>query len=371
MPDDRAVVGRRRATRTLLAVAAAAAALATILTIPQVVYEQGDVSVLLRVGTYAPRDYVEQDFTDPVLTPDYGHDGQQFYVVVENLPDLQAAAPFVDHLPYRARRILFPAIVAPLPAGVATVWGMYVVNLVAVGFAAAAVGLLARRLRLTPWLGLSVGLSPAFVESTMGSLADTTAFALALWAIVLWRRKLGWAIVLFTLAALTRETSLTAALACAVVAHGWTRLKLLTPVAVYGAWAVLVSRLFIDAHPEEGGGSIVGDVARLFSPPFGDWHVGTGIGRETLFLVLLAGCSLVAAWRLRERLPELSVWLCLDVVMLIVANDTIVSRILNSARVIPLAVPAIAITFALERRERGVRSPSAGDLGSSAAPQIT
>ena len=55
---------------------------------------------------------VERDIADPVLVSTFGHDGQQFYVVARTFPNLQDADGHVDRLKYRARRVLFPALVA-------------------------------------------------------------------------------------------------------------------------------------------------------------------------------------------------------------------------------------------------------------------
>jgi hypothetical protein len=77
-----------------------------------------DPTTSLRVGRYsASREFIERDFPDPVLTDDYGHDGQQFYVLAATFPDLADAQDNIDRLRYRARRILLPALVSPMPRG--------------------------------------------------------------------------------------------------------------------------------------------------------------------------------------------------------------------------------------------------------------
>ena len=362
--ETRADRVRRRNRRTLLAVAAIAAAFVAVTTIPQVVYEEGDVTALLRVGRYAPaRAFVEQDFPDPVLTQDLGHDGQQFYVLAGSVTDLNAAGPFLDHLPYRARRILFPLTVAPLPAGAPTVWGMWGVNLLAVGAAAAAIGVLARRLGLTPWLGLSAAITPALIESTMGSLADGMAFALALWGIVVWRRHLWWAIALFTLAAFTRETTLVAPFACLVLAHGWDRAKLLVPFAALAPWVAWTTTL-TDPHALESGSSLN---PNIIVAPFTGWALGTDHLPQIAFAAIVSLLSVLAAWRLRHRLPEVSIWLCADVLVLIVSVGGVIDRILNASRVVPLAIPAMALVLALERRRPRSDEAPAGNMTGHAA----
>ncbi|HEY5155842.1 MAG TPA: hypothetical protein VIJ47_13965, partial [Acidimicrobiales bacterium] len=195
--------------RRELLVAVAAMAIAAAIVVPQVLRANGDPTVLLRVGRYAAsRPYVERDFPNPTLTEDYGHDGQQFYVLAATFPHPHDAIGFVDRIRYRFRRVLFPALVSPAPAGAPLVWTMFAVNLLAIGAIAMALGRLSTRLGGTAWLGLIAGLSPALIESLQGSLADGLGVALALWGLVVWRRHIGWAVVLFALAALTRETTL-------------------------------------------------------------------------------------------------------------------------------------------------------------------
>ena len=81
----------------------------------------------------------------PCSSPGFGHDGQQFYVIARTFPDMQDADGHVDRLKYRARRVLFPALVSVFPAGDATVWAMLGVNLLAIGAAGVAVSRLAQQ----------------------------------------------------------------------------------------------------------------------------------------------------------------------------------------------------------------------------------
>ena len=93
--------------RTEGSIAVVAMAVAALLTLPVLISHDGDPTVLLRVGRYAAaRPYVERSFPDPVLTEDYGHDGQQFYVLADTFPHVHDAIPFVDHVRYRFRREL-------------------------------------------------------------------------------------------------------------------------------------------------------------------------------------------------------------------------------------------------------------------------
>ncbi len=302
-----------------------------------------DPTTLLRVGRYAAsRSFVEEDFPDPVLTEDYGHDGQQFYVLAATFPDLGSAQGHVDKLRYRARRVLFPAVVSPVPRGAPLVWAMLAVNLAAVGAAAVGVGRLARRLGTTPWIGMVVAITPAMVESVQGSLGDALAFALGIWGVVVWRRKPWLAAGLFLLAALSRETTLVIPIACAIVAPKGKRAPMLAAIAAFLGWVVLVN-LWLPPTPGATSSNLVGDALTQFTWPFRAWfEVGPSSQAVVLGMVLLAASG-IAAWMLRDRLPELSLWLLADAFLLIVSNEAVVARAQNFARVAPFALAALAL----------------------------
>jgi hypothetical protein len=273
-------------------------------------------------------------------------------------PDLADAQDNIDRLRYRARRILLPALVSPAPRGEPLIWSILAVNLAAVGAAAVAVGHLARRLGTTAWAGLVVPLTPAMVESVEGSLADAPAFSLALWGAVVWRRRPWLAASLFALAALSRETTLVVPLACALVARRERRASMLAPIGVFAVWMFIVT-LWLPATP---GSNLVDDATAVFDWPFVGW-ANVGFGSAAVYLgVVLTVAALAAAWRLRDRVPELSLWLLAETVLLIVSNEAVASRGQNFARVAPFAMVALALAFASgvsrETRQRVLTRPA-------------
>lgn len=344
-------LGRRTAAAIFLAVLAVSAALVTI----SLVRHDGSITALLRVGRYsASRSFIEHDFDDPVLTEDAGHDGQQFYVLAATFPDLPDATDHVDKIRYRGRRVLYPAILSPLPSGEPLVWGMLAVNLVATASAAVAVGVLAARQRLSPWLGLSVAVTPALIESTEGVLADSTAFALALWGVVVFRRRPALAGLLFLLAVLTRETTLVVPLACALVGSGRQRLGPAIAGAGYLAW-LAISGWWLPATQGGSSNDLLADALLQVELPFSEWFRQGWQTEQVMLGALLFAGSLTAAWILRDRLPEVSLWLLGDAVLLTIADEGIVSRAMNFARVAPMAVPAMALAVALVMAARSER----------------
>lgn len=330
----------------------------------------GDPTALLRIGDRsASRSFVEQDLSDPVLTPGFGHDGQQFYVIARTFPDMQNADGHVDRLRYRARRVLFPALVAPFPAGDATVWAMLSVNLLAIGAAGIAVARLAGRVRAPWWIGVSVALSPALVISARASLADALAFALAVWGAVLWRKHLWWAVALFSLAALARETSLVVPAACLLVgSRPRERLAMLVPFGVYGAWTLAVSA-WLDPS-DAGSSSPFGDATRQLALPFEAFRKLGPSPAVWLGLILFVG-SFAAAWRLRHALPEIALWLAIDAVLLVTAATGVAEDTWNLTRLTPLAVPGIALAIGMRGRQPAPSvSHGRGRTGSAAADLV-
>lgn len=345
---------------------------AAIPTITLLASHDGDPTALLRVGERsASRSFVERDFSDPVLTRGFGHDGQQFYVIARTFPDMQDADGHVDRLRYRARRVLVPAVVSPLPAGAPTVWGILGLNLAAIGAAGVALSRLAQRVRAPWWIGATVALSPALVLSARASLADAVAFALALWGVVVWRRHLWWAVTLFTLAALARETSLVVPFVCLLLGpKARERLAMLVPFVVYGAWTSIVS-LWLEPS-DAGSSSPLGDATRQLALPF-EAFAQLGPSASLYFGVVLLIVSLVAAWRLRRPLPELALWLVLDAILLVTAATGVAEDAWNLTRLVPLAVPALALAVTVpDAVAEGTGDPSARRTGSTgrAAPDL-
>jgi hypothetical protein len=351
-------MARRGGRRRDVLVALGAMAIAAALVLPQLSSHDWNPTVLLRVGQdSASRPFVERDFHHPVLVPDFGHDGQQFYVVAATFPHARDAVPYVDHIRYRFRRILFPLLVSPFPRGAPLVWAMFGLNLLAIGAAAIALARLVERLGGSGWLGVLVGVSPALVESLQGSLGDGLAFALALWAVVTWRRSIVTAVVLLTLAALTRETTLVVAAACFIVGTRRQRLWLLVPPAIWAAWAVVIT-VWLPSSAGPGSTLLMGDGQSQFTWPFHAWlQLGLTSASSELGLALLVA-SLAAAWQLRRSLPEVSLWLLFDAVILVGSNIGVAERPLNLARVAAMAVPGLVLACVDWKQSQRRATPS-------------
>ncbi len=314
---------------------------------PRLVSNDGDIASFLFMGetaTAAP--CLQGDFVDPPLVDHAGHDGQMNYIMARDLPNVDRSAGCLDWPQYRWQRILYPALAAPFGSGPSLVVAMVTINLLAVGGAAVALARLARQASASPLAGLAIAVSPGIVMAVADSLADPLAYALGLAGVLAWRaRRVGWAIVAFSLAGLTRETALLAVVACALTATGpWRRrLVLAVPFLITGAWALVVRQTV----PARGA---IEAVSQLDLPFRAFFQEGLGSLATLLGLCLLA-VSIRAAWVLRRRLPELAAWLALDAAVLVCVAPIVMVNAGNLARVVGLAVPGIAIATTMRRTD--------------------
>lgn len=319
---------------------AAAAAVAVVLVVVVSVWDMDgwDPTRLLRVGEQASaRGFVETDLPDTHLVPGWGHDGQANYVLASVFPDLEQAAPHLDSVTYRARRIVYPGLVSWMPDGQPLVVGLWLVNLAAIGGAAVVMADLARR-HGGHWLaGAAVGITPAFVASALIDLGDALALCFAAAGVWAWRRDRSTtlAVTLFVLAALTRETTLVVPAAVFLTEGAGRRRFLLIPPAVLAAW-ILVLEWWI-------GGP--GKSATQFRPPFLGWlDPATGPREVALAAALLLG-SLWVAHRLWTVDRTWAVVVLFDAAILACVDRDVLFNTLNLARVTPWVIPLIVVAL--------------------------
>ncbi|MFN2485276.1 MAG: hypothetical protein ABR609_01460 [Acidimicrobiia bacterium] len=171
-------------------------------------------TVMLAQGVEAETqlEYAERVLDLPVETrPELGHDGKFFFILANDplLIDPEDHAAYLDRPTFRAQRILYPLLAGGfgLFSAIVTMWGMVVVNVVAVGFGSLATAGVARLLGANPWLGLVFAISPGIIAELDINGGGVVALALALaglWLLVQGREP--WAIGALTGAVLARET---------------------------------------------------------------------------------------------------------------------------------------------------------------------
>lgn len=246
-------------------------ALASLYAITVLAAVDWDATVFVGFGEDAVeiREYAEARLGQVELRPQLGHDGRFFFVQANDpwLLDPAENAEILDAPLYRSQRMLYPVLAGGFGSLGASeiVWGMLLVNLIAVGLGSFAVAVLARGMGGSAWWGLAFLLNIGFTSELgiggAGIVAGAAAFgALAL----LLNGRFGWAVLMFTVSALSREVMLIAAAGSAW--YLWRRgerrratILALLPVGVVAAWAVYL-HLRIDPG--------VGRSVRAFGLPF-------------------------------------------------------------------------------------------------------
>ena len=277
-------------------------------------------------------------------------------MLAATFPDLAAAEGHLDSVTYRARRIVYPALVAAVPQGRPLAFALLGVNRTAVAIAAAALSTLAHARGASRLVGIVIGVTPAFVASVLIDLADGLALALVAWGYVAWcrltprSRALG--LVLFTIAGLTRETALVvpaALLLASFLPAGpeeptirRDRWLLLVPLLAGVAW-VGVLELWISGP---------GKTAAQFALPFQGWlEVGFDTPQilAALGLVMLSIWVAVRLWPTDDR--AWAIVLAAEAVLLCCVGRGVLFDLLNLSRVTPWVVPWTAIVLLSARPE--------------------
>ena len=182
----------------------------------------GDATIFVGFGEDAAptREYAEEKLGPLFLRTGQGHDGKYFFVQANDPllldPDLNALV--LDRPLYRSQRMLYPLLAGAggALAPEAVVWGLLVTNILALGAGTWATALLARNMSLSPWWGLAFGLNPGVLSEMVIDGAGIVAAAAAFGAVALiLKDRVGYAVLLLTLAALSREAMLLAAFGCA------------------------------------------------------------------------------------------------------------------------------------------------------------
>lgn len=214
-----------------------------------------------------------------------GYDGLGFYVLAVDPFSVELISG-ADDPAYRNQRILFPLaawLLSQLSGGSVLVT-MVVVNVAAACVTAWIVAGKAVEWGAHPGLGALAGLSPPMVVGTMYNTAEPLALALMIGAIVqALRARVISTSLLLALAVLTRETTLTVAVALLVWGlsewlrtrrwPGWTAAAAIPAIVVFGSWQAFMRQRWGEFPVVSGGESrvdgvvpVLDTVRSVFSP---------------------------------------------------------------------------------------------------------
>ena len=300
---------------------------------------QGDLSALVSPGATGPSlALLAREVPGLVVTPNAGHDGQQFYAIARKPFGPRETAPYLTTPSYRYRRILFPLLgwaLAP-HGGRRLILALAAIGLISVGLSAVALGALPGS---RPWLPLVVAVTPGVVVSLMLGLSDTLALALTLLAFAAAAHR-RWAVlvVALVLAALAKETAFLAApaLALAPGMPGRARLAAVAaPAIVLGGWVAWVNHALNASVSAES----------QFAGPLSGWIHSTDTAAGVAVGLLLAITIAVGAWRARGAL-HVRVYLLMLLALMAVLAPAITESWINTSRSViaglPLATWAIS-----------------------------
>ncbi len=341
------------------------AALATITMTLVVLWDVGRTGAhpanLLQPGTDGPAAaLIARDFPDIEPPTGLGLDGQQYYAMARAGLHLDAASSSLDRPIYRWQRPLFPWLARVLHpgagGGAGLVAAFFVIGVAALFLGGVAAGWFATALGGRPWPAALVPLLPGAWMSLRVTMADALGMSLVLVALALsLRRRPALAVVVGSLAVLTRETAV-------VVLVGWavahrskaTALLAAVPAAVAAAWALWL-RLALPAGPPEKVDELGIPFAGLVGAVREHWLTGTNrLGM--LSTVLALALAAAALWRTGRRHPLVPALWC-NLAFVTVMNHNVVGIDFGATRsMLPLTVCAL-VTLATPQARVERRAP--------------
>ena len=245
-----------------------------------------------------------------------GYDGQFYYQLAR---DPLGAQAFMDNVPYRYQRLVFPLVVRVLSLGQVELipYMLLLVNFLSIVLSVEVVSRLLVKHGLSPWFSLAAGLYYGQTASLVFDTAEPFAYLLVCIGLLLLEKEhLTWAALLMGLATLSRETAILFPLGYAIfflLRAQWKDAVQFIGLAIVPL-AIEYALLWI----------IFGKTGITYAPPFE--HIpfagmfffsgDTDIWQRFLPLIFLLFIPTVSGWLLaavevvrREWSPELLTWL--------------------------------------------------------------
>jgi len=319
-----------------------------------------DASALLRVGEEdrAIVGYVEERLSHVRPVAPLGHDGKFYFIQAHDplLLNPDDNASLIDRPVYRTQRMLYPLLASAggLLRGWAAVWGLIVVNLVAIALGTWATSRLAVSLGASAWLGFAFALNPGVVFELVIDGAGALGWALAVVGVwLIFEGKYAGAVMAVAGAVLAREAMILVAIGLAVRLWKSDRMRaigmVVWPASVAFVWAVWV-RLqlgvpLLTSESEEIGVPFVGlagAISRWIEVP----------GRNLLFGLVVIVLLLVAAMQAARR-PSLVAYSTLGFVVLapLLTRQVWLNYFDITRAVAPVFTTFVLVLFARESTE--------------------
>ena len=349
--------------RSFISVATVAILLSSAFAMRVLINVDWDVTVFSAFGerAFSTTQYAEERLGEVYLRPDLGHDGKFFFVQANDpwVLDPEENIMVVDRPLYRSQRMFYPLIAGGggLLGPEAIVWAMLIVNLLAMGLGTWAVAQIATEMGGSPWWGLAFVLNIGFVSEMNIGAAGVVAGAAAFGSVAMWMRsRTAWAVTLMTVAVLSREAMLLAALGTSwwLWKKGERRKAILAtsvPAASAALWALYL-RTIIDSGTggeriEEIGFPFVGFV-QAFESWLGDpIDLAVGVAMMLLFVLFIRRVAMSG---------DMVGWAFVGFVALaILFTEQVWRSYFNITRAIaPVITAFVLLVFVSSRTEEGV-----------------
>lgn len=320
-----------------------------------------DPSATVKFATIAPEQnaYASELLgRDIVIAPKAGHDGKFFFSQAMDPfylePELHAE--HLDRPTYRAQRMLYPmlASLGGLLPGEATLWGLIVVNVLAMGIGTAFASLVAMEMGISKWFGLAFLLNPAMIVTLNIDGAEIVATAAMLAAVYYTiRESYVPAATSLVVACLAREAMLIAAIGLGLfVLYSKRRVVwgYAAPLLAVGGWWFYV-RWRLDAL-------LAQDIKALdfpivgFSQAFQRWLATPGSIPDLLMgcvLLIVSVLVVIRAW----RTPSALAWAVAGFALLgMVLSGPVWLNYFDSSRALAPVVTGYLILVPAEAKDR-------------------
>lgn len=199
--------------------------------------------------------YAEARLGEVMVRPGQGHDGKFFFVQANDpwILDPDNNASVLDLPIYRSQRMLYPAVagLGGLATAETIVWGMLVVNLVAIGLGTWVVAEIALEMGASVWWGLSFALNLGVLGELVIDGAGIMSLLFAFLAVLMvLKGRTGLSVASLVFAGLSREVMLITAVGIGFWLWRNARIRqavlaIVVPITAVGGWALYL-RVRID-----------------------------------------------------------------------------------------------------------------------------
>lgn len=311
------------------------------------------------------REYAEERLGEVYLRSAQGHDGKFFFVQANDpwLLHPEDHAFVLDHPAYRSQRMLYPMLAGGAGAlsPEAILWGMILVNLLALVVGTWVVARIALEAGGSAWWGLAFTLNVGLVsEMAIGGAGVVAAAALFAAVLAFMRDRYTAGVICLTLSVLARETMVLSAVGIALYLVWRSRkmpdLRLSIPFVAVAVWWLYL-RIRLDGAPYGGVQAL--DLPLLgFAKALQRWMSESDRGFDILVGVLLLAVCLVVLYRTLQKPSLLAAAVAGPALLALFMSEPVWYRYFDSSRAVAPVLTAFVLLAFLASRDNTTRLPA-------------